>query len=149
MLPEKESFDAESARSLEEEIPSDYDDDQDIDEDFDQEDHEANVLFSRPDPIARAENDADREVAGSSLAPQHLGIMSLQQVIGPIRRMMMMPLMLRPLSQEPIPVYHHLADDGRKSLKLCQTVNLLHIQILPSIRYAHHLMHFLNFLMKK
>ena len=66
MLPGKESFDAVSALSLVEEIPSDYDDDTDIDEDFDQEDHEGNVLISRPDPITRAENDADEEVAGSS-----------------------------------------------------------------------------------
>ena len=66
MFPGKESFDAVSALSLVEEIPSDYDDDTDIDEDFDQEDHEGNVLISRPDPITRAENDADQEVAGCS-----------------------------------------------------------------------------------
>ena len=66
MLPGKESFNAMSALCLVEEIPSDYDDDTNIDEDFDQEDHEGNVLFSRPDPITRAENDADQKVAGSS-----------------------------------------------------------------------------------
>ena len=133
MLPGKESFDAVSALSLVKEIPSDYDDDTDIDEDFDEEDHEGNVLISRPDPITRAENDANQEVAGSTVVPQPLGIMSLQQVFVQFRRMMM-ALMLQPLSQEPIPVYHHLADDGRKSMKLCQTVNLIHIQILSSIR---------------
>ena len=65
MLPGKVSFNAVSALSLVKEIPSEYDDDTDIDEDFDQEDHESNVLISRPDPITRAENDADQQVAGS------------------------------------------------------------------------------------
>ena len=66
MWPGKQSFDAVSAQSLVDEILSHYDEDTDIDEDFDLEDHEGNVLFSRPDHIARTENDSAQAVAESS-----------------------------------------------------------------------------------